>query len=85
MEWENLERQYLVDNEFLKVRQDKVKLPNGVIIDDFFVIEKKNVSLIVAMDEEKRIIITTIFYITFKNPRIRHNVCLTRNFINICI
>ena len=57
MEWENLERQYLVDNEFLKVRQDKVKLPNGVIIDDFFVIEKKNVSLIVAMDEEERIII----------------------------
>ncbi len=57
MEWENLGRQYLVDNEFLKVRQDKVKLPNGVIIDDFFVIEKKNVSLIVAMDEEERIII----------------------------
>lgn len=57
MEWENLERQYLVDNEFLKVRQDKVKLPTGDIIDDFFVIERKNVSLIVAIDEEKRIII----------------------------
>ena len=36
MEWENLESQYLVDNEFLKVRQDKVKLPTGDIIDDFF-------------------------------------------------
>ena len=24
MEWENLGSQYLVDNEFLKVRQDKV-------------------------------------------------------------
>ena len=57
MEWENLERQYLVDNEFLKVRQDKVKLPNGVIIDDFFVIEKKNVSLIVKKKKKKRIII----------------------------
>ena len=57
MEWENLESQYLVDNEFLKVRQDKVKLPTGDIIDDFFVIERKNVSLIVAIDEEKRIII----------------------------
>ena len=29
MEWENLESQYLVDNEFLKVRQDKVKLPTS--------------------------------------------------------
>ena len=53
MKWKNLESQYLVDNEFLKVRQDKVKLPTGDIIDDFFVIERKNVSLIVAMDEEK--------------------------------
>lgn len=57
MEWENLDRKYIVDNEFLKVRQDKVKLPNGLVIDDFFVIEKNNVSLIVAIDEEKRIII----------------------------
>ena len=57
MKWKNLKSQYLVDNEFLKVRQDKVKLPTGDIIDDFFVIERKNVSLIVAMDEEKRIII----------------------------
>lgn len=57
MEWENLERQYLIDNKFLKVRQDKIKLPNGAIIDDYFVIEKKNVSLIVVIDEEKRIII----------------------------
>ena len=57
MEWEQLESKYLVDNEFLRVRQDKVKLPNGVIVDDYFVVEKKNGSLIVAMDEEKRIII----------------------------
>ena len=41
MEWENLESQYLVDNEFLKVRQDKVKLPTGDIIDDFFCNRKK--------------------------------------------
>lgn len=49
MEWENLGSQYLVENEFLKVRQDKVKLPSGVIIDDFFVIEKKNVSVFMRM------------------------------------
>jgi len=57
MEWEKIESNYLVDNEFLKVRQDKVKLPNGIVIDDFFVVERKNVSLIVAIDEERRIII----------------------------
>ncbi len=57
MEWERLESKYLVDNEFIKIRQDKVKLPDGALIDDFFVIEKKNVSLIVAIDEEKRIIL----------------------------
>lgn len=57
MEWDNLEKKYLVDSEYLKVRQDKVKLPNGVIIDDYFVIEKKNVSLIVAIDENRNLIV----------------------------
>lgn len=57
MEWENLDRKYVLDTKFLRVRQDSVRLPNGVVMDDYFVIEKKNVSLILAIDENKNIIL----------------------------
>ncbi len=45
MEWENLESQYLVDNEFLKVRQDKVTAS--------YINEKKLLYLICAQDIRK--------------------------------
>jgi len=43
----------------MKVRKDTVELPNGVIIPDYYVTEKKSVSLVVAMDSENRVILVT--------------------------
>ena len=57
MKWKCLKSEYLVNSKWLKVRRDEVKLPNGTIMDDYFVIEKKNVALIVAMDKDKRVIL----------------------------
>ena len=57
MKWKCLNSKYLVDSKWLKIRKDEVQLPNGTIMDDYFVIEKKNVALIVAMDKDKRVIL----------------------------
>ena len=57
MKWKCLKSEYLVNSKWLKVRRDEVQLPNGTIMDDYFVIEKKNVALIVAMDKDKRVIL----------------------------
>ena len=57
MKWKCLNSKYLVDSKWLKIRKDEVQLPNGTIMDDYFVIEKNNVALIVAMDKDKRVIL----------------------------
>lgn len=57
MKWEQLDSEYVFESKFLKVRKDVVKLPNGLVMDDYMIVEKKNVSLIVAVDEEKRILL----------------------------
>ena len=57
MKWKRLNSEYLVNSKWLKIRKDEVQLPNGTSIDDYFVIEKNNVALIVAMDKDKRVIL----------------------------
>lgn len=57
MKWKTTSSKYVLDTKFIKVRQDSVELPNGTMMDDYFIIEKKNVSLIVAMDENQNIIL----------------------------
>lgn len=57
MKWKCLSSNYLVESKWLKIRKDEVQLPNGIIMNDYFVIEKKNVALIVAMDKEERVIL----------------------------
>ncbi|SEL87142.1 NUDIX domain-containing protein [Butyrivibrio sp. ob235] len=55
--WQQLDREYVVRNRWVTLAKDKVLLPNGSTMDDFYVFEKKNVSLIVALDEENNVLI----------------------------
>ena len=57
MKWKCLASNYIVDTKWLKVRKDRVELPNGHIMDDYYVVEKSNVALIVALDSENRVIL----------------------------
>jgi len=59
MEWKRLKSEYVINNSWMKVRKDTVQLPNGTIIPDYYVTEKKNVSLVVAMDNKNQVIIVT--------------------------
>ena len=47
----------MVDTDWIKVRKDSVKLPSGHIIDDYYVVEKNDVALVVALDEDNRVIL----------------------------
>ena len=55
--WKQLDREYIIDNRWVKLAKDKVQLPNGTSLDDFYVFEKKSVSLIVAVDEDNNVLI----------------------------
>ena len=55
--WKRLAREYIVNNRWVKLAKDKVLLPNGICLDDFYVFERNNVSLIVAIDEDNRVLL----------------------------
>lgn len=57
MGWKNIKKTYVLNTKWLKVRNDTVALPNGVVLDDYLVVEKKNAALIVAMDENQNVIL----------------------------
>ncbi len=50
-EWQRLSRKTLVDTPFLKVYEDAIRLPNGSLIDDFTVVKKRDIVVIVATDQ----------------------------------
>jgi len=54
--WSCLKREYILDEKWLKLRRDTVKIGDDVI-PDYYVVEKKDVALIVAVDSEYRVIV----------------------------
>jgi ADP-ribose pyrophosphatase len=48
---------YLVDEPFLRVRSDTVELPDGTIIEGYFVRESRGFAVIAALTPERRIVL----------------------------
>lgn len=46
--WRLIKSNYLLDNKWLKVRQDEVELSNGIVIPDYFVVESHRVVMLVV-------------------------------------
>ena len=55
--WRKISSEYALNSKWIKVRKDTVELPNGHIMDDYFIIEKKDVALIAALDSENKILL----------------------------
>lgn len=55
--WQRLGRKTVYDSKFLKVYEDKVQLPNGKEIDDYTVVEKPSIVMVVASDTEGNVIV----------------------------
>lgn len=55
--WERIDRKTLVDTPFLEVYSDQIRLPDGSLIDDYTVIKKRDVVIVVASDEDGKVLI----------------------------
>lgn len=54
--WTTLSSKFVIDHQWCKVRQDQVKLPNGLIIDDYFINVRPDIVLILAVTPQREIV-----------------------------
>ncbi|MDJ0746887.1 MAG: NUDIX hydrolase [Xenococcaceae cyanobacterium MO_167.B27] len=54
--WQTLNSRFVVDNQWCRVRQDKVKLPNETIVDDYFVHVRPDIALVLPITPDKQIV-----------------------------
>ncbi len=59
--WQTTASTYIVDSPFLRLRKDSVKLPDGTLIDDYFVREGRAYCVIFAVTPEKSIVLVRQF------------------------
>lgn len=57
MKWELLSSKYLIKNKWLTVRQDHVKMPSGVEMDDYYVLEYPNWINVLAITDNGKFVI----------------------------
>lgn len=55
--WKLINSENLIDNRWLTVRKDKVELPSGMVIDDFYCVTISDAAAIVAIDENNNLIL----------------------------
>jgi len=56
-EWKRLNRKTIYDTPYMKVYEDTVQTPQGVVIDDYSLTKKPDVVMIVTTDTENNIIV----------------------------
>ncbi|AFZ56699.1 NUDIX hydrolase [Anabaena cylindrica FACHB-243] len=54
--WKTLASNMIIDHHWCKVRQDKIELPNGQIIDDYFISIKPDIALVLPITNQQEII-----------------------------
>ena len=54
--WKILKSKLVFDNQWFTIRQDQVQLPNGKIIDDFFVLVRPDIVLTLAVTSNQEIV-----------------------------
>lgn len=57
MFWESLGSDYVFDTKWLKIKKETVKLPNGKVLDDFYVVEGGELIAILAIDENNNVLL----------------------------
>jgi len=55
--WTIRESVYRIDEPFLRLRSDRVELPDGAIIDGYFVRETRGFAIVAALTPERRIVL----------------------------
>ena len=54
--WKKLRSHFVLDSQWCRVRVDRIQLPNGKIIDDFFVNVRPDIALVVPITQQQEIL-----------------------------
>ena len=57
MPWDPLAAEVVVDNPWVRLRRDTVRLPSGRVVYDFFVTEQADVVLVFALTEAEQVVL----------------------------
>ncbi len=57
MKWETLSSEYLIRRPWLTARRDKVRLPNGVVNDEFYILEYPDWVNVIAITTEGKYVL----------------------------
>eukprot|EP01031_Cornospumella_fuschlensis_P007767 gene7767-9609_t len=55
--WKIISSKLVFENKWYNVKQDVVELPNGVVMDDYFVSVRDDVSIIFAISPEEEVLV----------------------------
>ena len=55
--WRILSSDYRIHTKFLRLRADRVELPNGVVVDDYFVRESRGFCIVVALTPAEDVVL----------------------------
>ena len=59
MSWKTIKTEEMFTAPYVTVRKDKVQLPDGAVIDDFYTVRIQDAALIVALTEDNRVLLKT--------------------------
>lgn len=59
--WQLIDTEYIVDNRWIRFSKRKFLLPNGSVIPDYYIVEKPDVVLVVAITPERQTMIMKEF------------------------
>ncbi|WPP48080.1 NUDIX hydrolase [Catalinimonas niigatensis] len=55
--WETLEQQYLIKDEWIRLRADRCRMSDGTIVEPYYVLEYPNWANVIAITEEKEVVL----------------------------
>ncbi|MFH1317234.1 MAG: NUDIX hydrolase [Candidatus Woesearchaeota archaeon] len=55
--WKVLESEYLVQNKWVNVKREKIRLPNNKIIEDYYIIERPDSVIVFCLTKQNKILI----------------------------
>jgi ADP-ribose pyrophosphatase len=55
--WQILNSRYVINTEHLRLRADTVRLPSGLVVDDYFVRESRGYSITIALTPEQQVLL----------------------------
>ncbi len=61
MNWTILHSQYALNERWIKVRQDRCRMPDGTIVDPYYVLEYPDWVNVLALDKEQNVILTRLY------------------------